>query len=129
MKLRAGLLLDERAVTLAVVSGRGPVECLTFDADENAGALIAAELDTRGYKRRRLRLGLDRSLAVVKILELPRSETVDMGQMIRFELERHVPFPPRTSPATGAPIPRGTAGPCGCSWPPASPGVSTSPSA
>jgi Tfp pilus assembly protein PilN len=31
---------------------------------------------------------------VVKILELPRSETVDMGQMIRFELERHVPFPP-----------------------------------
>jgi hypothetical protein len=94
MKLRAGLLLDERAATLAVVSGRGPAECLTFDADENAGALIAAELDTRGYKRRRLRLGLDRSLAVVKILELPRSETVDMGQMIRFELERHVPFPP-----------------------------------
>lgn len=94
MKLRAGLLLDERAATLAVVSGRGPAECLTFDADENAGALIAAELDTRGYKRRRLRLGLDRALAVVKILELPRSETVDMGQMIRFELERHVPFPP-----------------------------------
>src|SRR4029450_5690320 len=76
------------------VSGPRPAQCLTFDADENTGALIAAELDPRGYKRRRLRLGLDRTLAVVKILELPRSETVDLGQMIRFELERHVPFPP-----------------------------------
>jgi Tfp pilus assembly protein PilN len=94
MKPRAGLLLDEKVATVAIVSGRGPVECLSFDADENAGALIAAELDSRGYKRRRLRLGLDRALAVVKILELPRSETGDMGQMIRFELERHVPFPP-----------------------------------
>ena len=94
MKLRAGLLLDDRTATLAVVSGRGLVECLSFEADESAGALIAAELDSRGFKRRRLRLGLDRALAVVKILELPRSETTDMGQMIRFELERHVPFPP-----------------------------------
>jgi len=93
-KIRAGLLLDETTATLAVVTGRAPVECLSFSADENAGALIAAELDSRGYKRRRLRVGLDRTLAVVKILELPRSETGDLGQMVRFELERHVPFPP-----------------------------------
>jgi Tfp pilus assembly protein PilN len=94
MKMRAGLLLDESVATLAVVTGRGPVECRSFSADDNAGALIAAELDSRGYKRRRLRVGLDRALAVVKILELPRSEAGDIGQMVRFELERHVPFPP-----------------------------------
>ena len=91
--MRAGLLLDESVATLAVVTGRGPVECRSFNADDNAGALIAAELDSRGYKRRRLRVGLDRALAVVKILELPRSEAGDIGQMVRFELERHVPFP------------------------------------
>jgi len=94
MKMRAGILVDETAVTLAIVSGRGPVECFRFDADENAGPLIATELERRGFKRRRLRVGLDRSLAVVKILELPRSESVDLSQMVRFELERHVPFPP-----------------------------------
>ena len=94
MKMRAGILVDETAVTLAIVSGRGPVECFRFDADENAGPLIATELERRGFKRRRLRVGLDRNLAVVKILELPRSESTDLSQMVRFELERHVPFPP-----------------------------------
>jgi len=89
-----GLLVNETTVTLALVSGRGPVGCLSFDADDNPGALIAAELERRGFKRRRLRVGLDRSLAVVKILELPRSESADLSQMVRFELERHVPFPP-----------------------------------
>src|SRR5262249_37328711 len=97
MKMRAGILVDETAVTLAIVSGRGPVECFRFDADENAGPLIATELERRGFKRRRLRVGLDRSLAVVKILELPRSESAALSQMVRFELGRHVPFPPDES--------------------------------
>ena len=93
MKRRAGLLLDDHSITLALVSGRGPAECLTFEADDSAGTLIAAELDRHGFKRRRIRIGLDRALAVVKILELPRSETANVDQMVRFELERHVPFP------------------------------------
>jgi len=94
MKRRAGLLVDDNGVTLAIVSGREPVEWLSFEADDSAGALIAAELDRRGLKRKSLRVGLDRSLTVVKILELPRSETANVDQMVRFELERHVPFPP-----------------------------------
>jgi Tfp pilus assembly protein PilN len=94
MTVRAGLLIDETVVTLAIVSGRGPVEYFSFDADDNPGALIATELERRGFRRRRLRAGLDRALAVVKILELPRSESADLSQMVRFELERHVPFPP-----------------------------------
>jgi len=78
MKIRAGLLIDETVVTLAIVSGRGPVECFSFDAVDNAGPLIATELERRGFRRRRLRAGLDRALAVVKILELPRSESADL---------------------------------------------------
>jgi Tfp pilus assembly protein PilN len=94
MKVRAGVLLEESRLVLVVVSPRGEVESLAFEPSEDLGALVAAELDSRGYTRRRLRIGLDRSLAVVKVLELPRTEGGDMGQMVRFELERHVPFPP-----------------------------------
>jgi Tfp pilus assembly protein PilN len=111
MSVRGGLLLDERGVTLAVVTGPGTVECLAFDAGENVGALIAAELDGRGYKRRRLRVGLDRSLAVVKVLEMPRAEAGDMDQMVRFELERHVPFPPEDVACDWSGSPARTDGP------------------
>jgi len=93
MKARAGLFVDENRLALAVLSGRGTVECVAFDAGENLGPLVAGELDSRGYKRRRLRVGLDRSLAVVKVLELPRAEGSNLGEMVRFELDRHVPFP------------------------------------
>ena len=93
MKARAGLFVDEGRLTLAVLSGRGTVEWVAFDAGENPGALVAAELDSRGYRRRRLRVGLDRSLAVVKVLELPRAEGSNTGEMVRFELDRHLPFP------------------------------------
>ena len=93
MKARAGLFVDEGRLTLAVLSGRETVECVAFDAGENLGPLVAAELDSRGYKRRRLRVGLDRGLAVVKVLELPRAEGGDTGEMVRFELDRHLPFP------------------------------------
>ena len=93
MKARAGLFVDEKGLTLAVLSGRGTVECIGFDAGENLGPLIAAELDSRGSKRRRLRVGLDRGLAVVKVLELPRAEGSNLGEMVRFDLDRHVPFP------------------------------------
>ncbi len=94
MKVRAGVLLEESRVALVVVSPRGEVECLAFEPSEDLGTLVAAELDSRGYTRRRLRMGLDRGLAVVKVLELPRTAGGDMGQMVRFELERHVAFPP-----------------------------------
>jgi Tfp pilus assembly protein PilN len=92
MKARAGLFVDEKGLTLAVLSGRGTVECVTFDAGESLGPLVAGELDSRGYKQRRLRVGLDRSLTVVKVFELPRAEGSNLGEMVRFELDRHVPF-------------------------------------
>jgi Tfp pilus assembly protein PilN len=93
MKARAGLFVDDKGLTLAVLSGRGTVECIAFEAGENLGPLVAGELNSRGYKRRRLRVGLDRSLVVVKVLELPRAEGGNLSEMVRFDLERHVPFP------------------------------------
>jgi Tfp pilus assembly protein PilN len=94
MRPRAGLFVDKDRLTLAVVSARGKLDCLDLDAGENPGARLADELDRHGYKRRRLRVGLDRTLVVVKVLELPRTGGADFGQMVRFALELHVPFPP-----------------------------------
>ena len=39
MKRRAGLLVDESGVTLAIVAGRGPAECFSFEPDDSAGAI------------------------------------------------------------------------------------------
>ncbi|HEX9420833.1 MAG TPA: PilN domain-containing protein [Methylomirabilota bacterium] len=94
MRPRAGLFVDKDRLTLAVVSARGKLDCLDLDAGDNPGARLADELDRHGYKRRRVRVGLDRSLVVVKVLELPRVGGADFGQMVRFELELYVPFPP-----------------------------------
>ena len=47
-----------------------------------------------GWPRGRIRVGLDRRLAVVKAIELPRAAGGDLAQMVGFDLERHVPFPP-----------------------------------
>jgi hypothetical protein len=54
---------------------------------------LAAELG-RADAARRIRVGLDRRLAVVKLIELPRAAGGDLAQMVGFDLERHVPFPP-----------------------------------
>jgi Tfp pilus assembly protein PilN len=92
MRPRAGLFVDKDRLMLAVVSPRGKLDCLDLDLGDTPGPRLADELDRRGYKRRRLRVGLDRSLVVVKVLELPRAGGADFGQMVRFELELHVPF-------------------------------------
>ena len=95
MKPRAGLLMDEGRLTLAVVSAGGELECVAIDPGDNPGTQLAGELDRQGYKRRRLRVGLDRNLVVVKELEMPRvGGGSSFGQMVRFELELYVPFSP-----------------------------------
>ncbi len=94
MTPRAGLLMEEGRLTLAVVSAGGDLECLALDPGDNPGAQLAGELDRRGFKRRRLRVGLDRNLVVVKELEMPRVGGASFGKMVRFELELYVPFAP-----------------------------------
>jgi len=94
MTPRAGLLMEEGRLTLAVVSAGGVLECLALDPGDNPAAQLAGELDRRGFKRGRLRVGLDRNLVVVKELEMPRVAGASFGQMVRFELELYVPFEP-----------------------------------
>ncbi len=95
MSTRAGLFIHNGRLTFTAITGRGQIEHFALEAGENTSALLKAELEARGLKMRGVRVGLDRSLVTVKVIELPRAvTTADLAQMVAFELERHVPFPP-----------------------------------
>jgi Tfp pilus assembly protein PilN len=90
---RVGLTFDEGNVVVTAVRGPGRLEQFRLESDETLAARLASELDARGLGRPRVRVGIDRSLAVVKTLELPRTASARLRPMVAFELERHVPFP------------------------------------
>jgi Tfp pilus assembly protein PilN len=94
MSTRAGIFIHNGRLTFTAITGRGQLEHFTLEAGENTSALLKAELEARGLKMRGVRVGLDRSLVTVKVIELPRAVAGDLAQMVAFELERHVPFPP-----------------------------------
>jgi Tfp pilus assembly protein PilN len=93
---RAGLYLcDERLVVVVVPPGRrGAVQSFVLEAGELPGSRLKTELETRQVKLRRMRIGLARPLLTVKTLELPSARGAQLAEMVAFELERHVPFPP-----------------------------------
>jgi Tfp pilus assembly protein PilN len=103
----AVVLLGDRLVAAAVAGARSDV--FSVDADQPAAAL-RAELDQRRLRPRTVALGLPRASVVVKTIALP-----DVGgevrEMVRFELERHVPFPTEDAPFDFAPLPRRAASP------------------
>ena len=90
---RIGLFLDNGRLTVVGMAGRDEVEHFIVEEAEDPAATLAAELQARGLTARHIRVGLDRRLAVVKAIELPRAAGGDIGAMIGFDLERHVPFP------------------------------------
>lgn len=92
--MRIGLFLDHGRLTAMVVRARKRVDHFTIEAAEDLGGALEAEFRARGLTGRGIRLGLDRKLAVVKTIELPSTAGADLDAMLRFELERHVPFPP-----------------------------------
>jgi Tfp pilus assembly protein PilN len=95
MGQRGGLYLHDERLTVAVPSARrGAVECFALEPGELPGARLKSELETRGIRLRRMRIGLARSLLTVKTLELPPARGSQLAEMVAFELERHVPFPP-----------------------------------
>ncbi len=95
MGLQAGLYLRDERLTIVVRSSRRrQVHCFTLEPGDLPGARLKSELETRQLKVRRMRIGLARSLLSVKILELPPTRGAQLGEMVAFELERHVPFPP-----------------------------------
>lgn len=77
----------------------------TFDAEaEDRAAALRAELDARGLAPRTIAIGLARAAVVVKPIDLPPvgGETRDM---VKFELERHLPFPADDAPFDFASLP------------------------
>ena len=94
MAPRIGVFLRDGRLTVVACTGRDRVTHVVVEDAADPAATLAAELQARGLGRGRLRLGLDRRLAMVKTIELPRAAGDDLARMIGFDLERHVPFPP-----------------------------------
>src|SRR5439155_24267415 len=69
------------------------------------GARLKSELETRRLKLRRMRIGLARPLLTVKAPELPPARGAQLAEMVAFELERHVPFPPEDMRFDYVPLP------------------------
>jgi Tfp pilus assembly protein PilN len=91
---RIGVFLRDGRLTVVAITRRHRLVHVVVEAAEDPAATLAAELRSRGLGAGRLRLGLDRRLAVVKAVELPQAAGGDLARMIGFDLERHVPFPP-----------------------------------
>jgi Tfp pilus assembly protein PilN len=110
--LRAGLYLRDERLTVVVLSGRhGPVHCFALEPGELPGARLKSELETRQLKVRRIRIGLARLLLTVKTLELPPTRGAQLAEMVAFELERHVAFPPEDIRFDFVAVPSKTKGP------------------
>lgn len=92
-RARIGLFLHDGRLTVVALTGHGRLDHFVVEDAEDLGATLAAELQARGLTARRIRVGLDRRLAVVKAIELPRASGGDLAHMVGFDLERHVPFP------------------------------------
>jgi Tfp pilus assembly protein PilN len=90
---RLGLVVGPDRITAAVVRGGRVTDTFVITSVEQPGETLRAELDARNIKPRTARLALHRGLVTVKPLPLPAAAAGDVGQMVRFELERHVPFP------------------------------------
>jgi Tfp pilus assembly protein PilN len=86
---RLGLLL--RGDRLIAAVSHGPrFETFVVDAEQPAVAL-RAELEHRRLAPRTIALGLARANVTVKPIELP-SINGDLRDMVKFELERHLPY-------------------------------------
>jgi Tfp pilus assembly protein PilN len=97
----AVVMLGDRLSVAAVRQNR--VDTFVVQA-ENPAAALRAELEARALAPRTVALGLARAAVIVKPIELPSvgGETRDM---VRFELERHLPFPADDAPFDFLPLP------------------------
>jgi Tfp pilus assembly protein PilN len=91
---RIGVFLREDRLTVVALTGRNRLTHVVVEAAEDPAGTLAGELRSRGLGGGRLRVGLDRRLAVVKAIDLPPAAGRDLARMVGFDLERHVPFPP-----------------------------------
>ena len=103
--LRLGIVLKDQRLAVVALAGNRARQVFTLEEQENPAAVLRGELDTRRLGVRRASLALPRSLATVKLLELPPAVGGSLAQMVAFELERHVPFPAEDAAFDFLPLP------------------------
>jgi Tfp pilus assembly protein PilN len=97
MPARIGLFVHNGRLTVVAVTGRDQIDHFVVEGAEDPAATLAAELRARELSGRGIRVGLDRRQTMVKVIELPRAAGSDLGAMVGFDLERHVPYPPESA--------------------------------
>jgi hypothetical protein len=97
----AVVMLGDRLSVAALQQNR--VDTFVVQA-ENPAAALRAELEARALTPRTVALGLARAAVIVKPIELP-SVDGETRDMVRFELERHLPFPADDAPFDFLPLP------------------------
>ena len=102
-----GLSLEAGRLTVVAVGGRDRLTHFVVEGVEDHASALDAELRARKLRAPRIHVGLDRRSVVVKALELPRASGGDLRQMVGFELERHVPFPPEEARFSWVELPSG----------------------
>src|SRR5687767_2432165 len=99
--VRLGLVLQADRMIVAVLRSGRP-ETFVVEAEQPSAAL-RAELESRHIRLRTASVALPRAAVTVKPVDLP--EIGDLGEMVRFELERHLPFPAEDAPFDFVPVP------------------------
>lgn len=102
---RLGIVLRDQRLAVVALAGGRVSQVFTLEEQENPAAVLRGELDSRRLRARRVSLGLQRSLATVKVLELPPAVGGSLAQMVAFELERHLPFPAEDAAFDFVPLP------------------------
>jgi Tfp pilus assembly protein PilN len=97
----AVVMLGDRLGVAAI--DRDRLETFTIEA-ENPGAALRAELDARSLAARTVAIGLSRATVTVKPIELP-AVTGATQDMVKFELERHLPIPADDAAFDFVPLP------------------------
>src|SRR2546425_5566883 len=97
----AVVLLGDRLSGAVVQQNR--VDTFVIDAETPAAAL-RAELDARGLAPRSVSVGLARTVVVVKPIDLP-PVVGKLREMVRFELDRHLPVQTDDAPFVFLPLP------------------------
>jgi len=87
---RLALILAGNRLVVAALRGRH-AQTFVVEAEQPAAAL-RAELDARKLTSRAVAIGVSRSVVTVKPIDFPVLGG-DVREMVRFELERHLPFP------------------------------------
>ncbi len=95
------LLLGDRLVAAAL--RRAGATAFVVEAEHPAAAL-RAELEQRRLAPRTVALALPRAAVTVKPIELP-AVTGELRDMVRFELERHLPYATEDTPFDFVPLP------------------------